>query len=151
MPPGELNERLAEIERLLDALEARSFINYSKGSYTPTLVGGTTAGTTTYTFQDGRWRRVGPLVFVWGQINWTAATGTGEQRYSLPFAAVSLNFTGSQRLSGVTFANGSVELLCSPPNSYFVLDSPLTNGATTRVQMEAAGQTIWSFFYLVQG
>ena len=56
------------------------------GTWTPTLYGATTAGTTTYTAQTGNYFRLGSLVFVDARIIWTNATGTGSARCGgLPF------------------------------------------------------------------
>ena len=60
---------------------------YEEGTYTPTLVGGTTAGTTTYTTQVGFYTRIGNRVTFDLTIIYTAATGTGEARLSLPSTA----------------------------------------------------------------
>lgn len=70
------------------------------GTYTPTLVGGTVAGTTTYSSQNGYYTRIGNLVFVSGTIGITAATGTGN----LTFGA--LPFTVNSQTAG--YPNGSV-------------------------------------------
>lgn len=51
--------------------------NYTVGTFTPTAIGGTTAGTTTYTNQTGYYIRVGNLVTVQASVAGSAATGTG--------------------------------------------------------------------------
>ena len=116
---------------------------------TPTYTGGTTAGTTTYTFQSAAWIRIGKLVIDIGQINWSAATGTGEARISLAFAPAGYNVAGSAWISAVTFANSTPILAANAGNAYATLDSPLTNAANTRVQIEAAGIIIWVIAYFV--
>jgi hypothetical protein len=56
------------------------------GTFTPTLIGASTAGTTTYNGQQGYYVRVGNLVTVYGFVSLTAATGTGiVQLGGLPF------------------------------------------------------------------
>lgn len=52
--------------------------NYTEGTFTPTFIGGTTAGTTTYTLQQGIYRRIGNLVYCHVSITTTASTGTGS-------------------------------------------------------------------------
>ena len=120
----------------------------ASGTRTPTYVGGTTAGVTTYGFQTAAWVREGNKITDIGQINWSAATGTGEARISLPFAPVGYNVTGSVWLSGVTFVN-STPTPFAGANLYFVLDSPLTNAGNTRVQVEAAGSIVWVLTYFI--
>ena len=59
---------------------------YTVGTWTPTIVGGSTAGTTTYTLQNGYYTKIGNMATVWGLVVCTAATGTGDVRISaLPF------------------------------------------------------------------
>ena len=117
-------------------------------AYTPTY-NGATPGTTTYTFQDGTYVRIGDVVIVRGQINWSAATGTGNAQISLPFAAVGGNFTGSLWLSGVTFAAGSPELRLTAGDLFFTMISPATNAAGTIVAVEAVGSIIWTLVYFL--
>lgn len=140
--------QLADIQRRLDQLEAMAQIRYEKSTYTPTYVGGTTAGVTMYTFQNGKYTRLGNIVIVIGQVNWSAATGTGEARISLPYTPVGGNVSGSAWISGVTFAN-STPVVLAGVGAYFVLDSPLTNAASTRVAIEAVGSIVWALAYPV--
>jgi hypothetical protein len=60
-----------------------SYFPADSGTFTPIIVGGTTAGTGTYTFQSGNWRRDGDMCFVEAVLIQTAHTGTGT---------ISLNF-----------------------------------------------------------
>jgi hypothetical protein len=117
-------------------------------TYTPIYYGGTTAGITGHTFQSGAYRRLGDVAIVTGQVNWSSATGTGEARVSLPFAPATYNFTGSLWLSGVTFANSAPQMFLGA-GAYFVMDSPLTNAAPTRVAVEAAGSLVWTVTYFI--
>lgn len=68
-------------------------------SYTPTAVGGTTAGSTTYTTQVGRYTQIGPLVVATFVVIGTfGATAAGSMRISLPVTAAniaSVNWYGS--------------------------------------------------------
>lgn len=59
---------------------------YEKGTYTPTVVGGTTTGVTTYTVQTGYYVRYQGLVDLYGQVAYSSITGTGDLRLgSYPF------------------------------------------------------------------
>lgn len=61
---------------------------YLEGStYTPTLVGATTAGTTTYTTQAGFYTQIGKMIFVDATVVISNSTGTGNMQMSLPFAS----------------------------------------------------------------
>lgn len=52
--------------------------NYATGTWTPTIVGGTVGGTTTYTGQNGYYTRIGNMVMIQGLVTASAATGTGN-------------------------------------------------------------------------
>jgi hypothetical protein len=61
-------------------------------SWTPVILGTTTAGTGTYTEQWGRYRRIGKTVYFAFRITTTAHTGTGLVQITLPtYAASSAN------------------------------------------------------------
>ena len=122
---------------------------YVEGTYTPTYEGGTTAGTTTYSVQQGSYVRIGNLVLATGAVVWTAATGTGNARISLPFAgAAGVNQTGSIRVISVTFAAGTPQVEFSGTN-YFEMRSAASNAGGTVVQVEAAGNIIFTIAYLI--
>ena len=74
-------------------------------SYTPTLVGESTAGTTTYTSQVGFWMRIGNSVTVQFRIATTAATGTGIMDISLP--STTKNITNWGYSGSVTMTSGT--------------------------------------------
>jgi hypothetical protein len=59
--------------------DGTSFMSaYSTGTWTPTLQGASTGGTTTYgAATSGYYERIGNWVFVSGIVTWTGATGTG--------------------------------------------------------------------------
>lgn len=137
------------IESTLSDLKTPDVLYRDSGTYTPTYIGGTTAGVTTYTAQLGAWRQFADELSVIGQVAWSAATGTGEARISLPFAPSGYNAPGSLWISNVTFANSTPLILASAGNTYFTLDSPLTNNANTRVNVEAAGNIVFVLTYLV--
>lgn len=51
---------------------------YTEGTWTPTVVGGSVAGTTTYTAQAGYYTRVGNIVWLLCTCTISGATGTGD-------------------------------------------------------------------------
>lgn len=150
------NDQLSEQARILAPyLKPWIFTEfYEESTYTPTYLGGTTAGTTTYAAngQVGIWTRLGRLIFFHGRVEWTAATGTGNAQISLPFTTTSgtnFNYSGGADTTGVTFANSTPTMLISASTAFFVLRSPLTNAAPTTVQIEAAGAINFSGFFEV--
>lgn len=60
--------------------------DYEEGTWAPTAVGLTSAGTTTYTVQAGVYTKVGNVVHATFNVGYSATTGTGALQISLPFA-----------------------------------------------------------------
>lgn len=145
--------KITEILARLDQLEALSSLNYNKGTYTPTYLGSATPGVTTYSgTPQGSWVRIGKVVIVTGTIVWTSATGTGNAQISLPFTAVNVadqNFAVALRTASVTFANGTPQGQIAANQAFFTMQSPLSNNASATVQMEAAGNVIFTAVYFV--
>lgn len=126
--------------------------NPPDGTYTPTYLGATTAGATTYTTQAGFYVRIGTIVFFNGRVVWTAATGTGTAIISLPFTAANVSekhYALAIRTNGVTFANGNLVARISPNAAVFQMDSLLTNAAPTAAAVEAAGDVLWAGWFTV--
>jgi len=121
-------------------------------AYTPTYLGGTTPGVTTYTVQVGRYIQIGNLIVAMATVGWSAATGTGTARFSLPLAASStanLNSAVAIEISNVTFAAGTPVAFVAPGNNYMTLISPATNAAGTAVAIEAAGSIVYTVCYFI--
>ena len=69
-----------------DTAAANALDDYEEGTFTPTVVGTSTAGTATYTEQVGRYTKIGRLVQFEIYLVYSAGTGTGDLRVSgLPF------------------------------------------------------------------
>ena len=65
---------------------------YEEGTWTPTVIGTTTAGTATYSTQLGTYTRIGRMVYFQLELNWNSGTGAGQLRLSgLPFTCGSSN------------------------------------------------------------
>lgn len=95
---------------------------YVTGTFTPVSLGTTTTGVGTYTYQVGRYQRMGNMLNFSISIAWTAHTGTGQLRIqTLPYTV--LNLTAYNPVNAGYFDNGAV-------NDSFCY-APITN--TTRV------------------
>lgn len=150
--PNPMLKLLQDNNTRLKQTETKEVPIYDTGTYTPTYLGGTTPGATTYTVQQGAWTRIGNMVFVTGTVQWSAATGTGNAQISLPFTAVNVanqNHSGALWIATVTFANGTPQILISPNTAYFIMTSPLTNAANTTVVIEASGVVAFTCHYRV--
>lgn len=151
MSTEQFARRIDQILRRLEALEARSQINYVTSTYTPTYFGLTTAGVTTYSVQTGAYTRIGRLYIFNARVVWTAATGTGIAAVSIPATATATanhSFVIPVRSDGLTFANNNVVGRITNVN-YVRFDSLLTNAAPTVVNVEAAGDIMVAGFFYV--
>jgi hypothetical protein len=79
---------------------------YQEGTFTPTLIGASTAGTTTYSAQQGNYTRIGNMVHCVFCVNITAATGTGLLQFgAFPFTIK--NTSNGQPIGSVEIAGAS--------------------------------------------
>lgn len=136
--------------RKLDQQAVKGGPLYLEGTYTPTYLGATTAGATTYTTQVGFWTRTGRVVYFNGRVIWTAATGTGVAIISIPFTTANvtdMRYAIALRTDGLTFANNNVVGSLAPNVAAFSMTSLLTNAAPTNVNVEAAGDVIFTGWF----
>lgn len=125
--------------------------NYTEGSFTPTVIGSSTAGTTTYTTQLGQYSRIGNVVFVVITLSWSAMTGTGDlQVGGLPFAPNATLQSGlSIWYNNLTVGAGK-QLTCETSTSSSILlltaNDP-SGGASANVGVDNSATLIISGFY----
>ena len=138
----DLQRQILDLDRRLERLE-KPDTGGVIATFTPTYEGSSTAGTTTYTTQVGRYIRIGNLVVVTLHMVWTNATGTGNVRIGgLPYAASAtsnLFYSFQPQTNNLTFANGSIEGLLQSNATQAQLSSPASNAALTELSVEAAG------------
>lgn len=66
--------------------DANTLDDYEEGTFTPTVIGSSTAGTATYSTQVGAYRKIGSLVYITIQLEYTSGNGSGNLLISgLPF------------------------------------------------------------------
>ena len=95
-----------------DTATANELDDYEEGTFTPTIVGTSTAGTGTYTTQIGRYTKIGNSVFFTITLAWSAHTGTGNMKVGgLPFTSDST--VGNAPPTAINSSNLTV-----PANSY---------------------------------
>ena len=147
-----LIERIRKLEQAVRKLMARSFISYSKGSWTPTYTGSTSPGVTTYTTQVGFYVQVGAIAIATGTIVWTAVTGTGNVRINLPLTpanVTNLNYSGALYSNAMTWANTGIQIFVAPNVALLRLFSPASNAGSTELAIEAAGEIRFTTVYFV--
>jgi hypothetical protein len=110
-----------------DTAAANALDDYEEGTFTPTYFGETTAGTTTYGDQIGRYTKIGNLVNITLRVNVSNATGTGNILIGgLPFAV--LNVGSFAPTGSILFID-----LVLPANTLDVVPSPANNSTNIRL------------------
>ena len=67
--------------------DANTLDDYEEGTFTPIIIGSSTAGTATYNTQVGAYRKIGSLVYISIQLDYTSGNGSGNLLISgLPFS-----------------------------------------------------------------
>lgn len=80
--------------------------DYEEGTFTPTIIGTSTAGTGTYSIQNGFYTKIGRKVDFKIFLSWSAHTGTGNMRVSgLPFTSINATYGYSTFASYVNGMN----------------------------------------------
>lgn len=113
----------------------------------PTISGGSSAGTGTYTAQAGLSICEGLRVDVCFEISWTGHTGTGDLLINVPYKVQkSLDdldrfiFHGSVVLGNISFGSARYAVLEAVPNSYTLKIVLCESGAgETDLQMTTSG------------
>ena len=66
--------------------------DYEEGTWTPTVIGTSTAGTASYGFQTATYTKTGRMVYFQLELNWNSGNGTGNLRISgLPYTCAAAN------------------------------------------------------------
>jgi hypothetical protein len=130
--------------------------DYEEGTFTPTVIGTTTAGSGTYTAQTGFYTKLGNRVLFQLYLVWTAHTGTGSLRATgLPFtssnqtnshAAITLRYDDI-----VTNVDATITGYISPNTVTVILNqaSPTANNAANIPMDTAGGLMIAGHYYVL--
>jgi hypothetical protein len=136
--------------------------DYEEGTWTPTIIGSTTAGTASYYDRNGNYTKIGRVVYITLYVNWHSGTsGVGDLRISgLPFVGstggasvpntLSVGFVGRLTAPAGTFPGADVE----SGNTYIsinqqTLASTYEGFSRVRIAWGANGNFIIHGFYLV--
>ena len=136
--------------------DANTLDDYEEGTFTPTIVGTTGAGTGTYTTQLGRYTKVGRVVTCDISLVWTAHTGTGNIDIDgLPFSVLSTTDYAASAVIGyidniaLTAGNIPMAVLWWFNTTKIRLNqTPTGGGAASGVPMDTAGQINLSITYI---
>jgi len=127
---------------------------YEEGTFTPTIVGTTTAGIGVYTSQTGRYTRTGNRVYINLYLAWSAHTGTGNMRIDgLPFTSKNVAGTYSALspyISALTLTAGYwLQPYIGANRTFISLEQVQASAASIAVPMDISAEIIISGFYEV--
>jgi hypothetical protein len=116
---------------------------YVVGTWTPTVTGSSTAGTTSYSIQSGNYVQIGKLVYVSFRIQCTSGnTAAGNLTLgALPFTATNTSAL-DQNLGPFGSANGNVSFSAGYTYAHWSLAHNTTTGT---IQEQGSGKTVASF------
>ena len=130
--------------------------DYEEGTFTPTIVGSTSAGLGIYVSQTGRYTKIGNQVTVWIYFYWTAHTGTGDMSVDgLPFTignlsgnypAPSFGLVENIALTAGKYLGGYGNLNST---KIILLQYPTGGGAVATVPIDSAAELSLTMTYRV--
>ena len=122
--------------------DANTLDDYEEGTFTPTIIGGTTAGTATYTQQTGQYTKIGNRVLISIRVGYNSGTGTGALNIGgLPFTTDSQGASLSNYSDSISMTAGHVMQLITGASSTIInVNSVATGGGSdANVAYDAAG------------
>jgi hypothetical protein len=138
-----------------DTAAANALDDYEEGSFTPTIIGSSTAGTATYSAQNGLYTKIGRAVSFNIYIDWSGGTGSGNLRLSgLPFTAsstgvypsVAIGEISNIALSANTIATARVQI---STNEIWFGQAVVGGGSNSSLAYDSAGYFTLSGTYYV--
>jgi hypothetical protein len=119
--------------------DANTLDDYEEGTFSPSVFGLSTAGTTTFTIQEGKYTKVGNVVTITINVGWSNATGTGTLAIgALPFT-VSAYSALSIYNNGLTFnASSQMSSNTEVGTTYLSMNQFTTAGVVTGVPVDTS-------------
>lgn len=116
---------------------ANNLDDYEEGTFTPVVTGSTSAGTGTYTAQQGLYTKIGDRVIIQITVTWTAHTGTGNLLITgLPFTAAA-DCAVALSNDALTYTSTPTAIVQGASTQIAILQSA-SNAARTNIAIEAA-------------
>ena len=129
---------------------------YDEGTWTPVIVGSSSAGAGTYPVQTGTYTRIGDVVYIQLFLVWTAHTGTGNMFIDgLPFPSKNTSFAlhaasiGQFENIGLTIGSTPMAYIANNTTQISLRQMPTGGGAMANVPIDTAGNMIISASYKV--
>jgi hypothetical protein len=126
--------------------------DYEEGTWTPTIVGSSTAGTATYSVQSGTYTKIGRQVTVTYEVSYSSGTGTGNLRVaSVPFAVSGAYFYSTVDLVNIVMSATSfpTAIIGGSKTVIEMYQTAMGGGTLTTIAYDAAGSIYGSITYTV--
>jgi len=129
--------------------------DYEEGTFTPVIIGSSTAGTATYGAANGLYTKIGRAVTYNLYVDWSAGNGTGNLRVSgLPFTSVNINVYPASAIGetqGISLSANGIMTARVNPNStqIFITQYPAGGGAAASVNYDDAGYLVLAGTYYI--
>ena len=122
--------------------DANTLDDYEEGTFTPTIVGASTAGTATYSNQVGKYTKIGDRVLINIYLSWSSGTGTGNMNISgLPFASDN-QITLASYNGSIAMTAGHVMQTITSSTLININSVPSGGGSDANVPYDASGLII---------
>ena len=139
-----------------DTATANALDDYEEGTFVPTVIGASSAGTATYSGQRGKYTKIGNRVY-WGlYVSWNSGNGSGDFRVNgLPFdedgnsavySAVTVGYAHNISLSS---GHTLTALTLSGDNQVYFYQYPSGGGSNIGLSYDSSGSMILSGHYNV--
>ena len=100
---------------------SNSLDSYEEGTFTPAVTGSTTAGSATYTIQQGSYTKIGNVVYWQARLGYTGHTGAGNMRVAFPFTSANRYAAGNYSYrDGLTVPASEDLKIYIPPSATFI-------------------------------
>jgi hypothetical protein len=123
----------------------------NSGTFTPTVAGSTTAGTGTYSVQQGFYNQIGNIVQFHATLTWSAHTGTGNTVFlGLPSNLTPTSFTPTkavQVVPGFAYTGPVVYANLNGTSTNFTLVQVSTAGSASLIPLASSGSLTVSGTY----
>jgi len=132
---------------------ANTLDDYEEGTFTPTIVGTSTAGTGTYTTQVGTYTKIGRLVHAKVALTWTAHTGTGNlQINGLPFTPGAGGLgrsVGSLQIANIVYTGTPLQAYVFDSSTFIFLAQVSSGAAEAGIAMDTSATVYVTVAYEV--
>jgi len=132
-----------EADTNLDITTTLTDVVGETANFTPTILGSATAGTTTYTTQQGYYHRVGDIISFQLRVGWSAQTGTGNLLVAgLPFTSKNTNSQPVSLLADALTYAGQISAAVKPNSTQIEIFSLATGASVANVPLDTAA-SLW--------